>query len=112
GINKRRSANAEEKITRAARGKSVGDGLLWKRFLEPHDIGTEQSAAARTFGRHVASGWPFGNDGVFLKAFCAHDVAVEFDDVVTAGALVQAIDVLRDEGEPGEARLHLCECEV
>ena len=42
----------------------------------------------------------------------AHDTAMEFDDLLAAGPLMQAIDILGDQGKTVEHRGHFCQCVV
>ena len=77
-----------------------------QRLAEPDHGGPRQSAAlamGRKFGQRHAPVGPIGAAGGALHP---PDIAVELEDFAAACAVVQAIDVLRDEGE---ARLALFE---
>lgn len=73
------------------------------RLPEPDNVGPQQSAAMLTKRRPVFwAGFGIG-DYAALETSVALDVAMELDDGFAAGALMEPIDILRDEREP---RLH------
>src|SRR5436190_445354 len=83
-----RGANGEKQVARTAHGERALDGVGW-----------QSSAAAWTPRWHIAAFLPFVDDLVLCKTFCATDIAVKFDNIATAGALVEAVHVLGDQSE-------------
>ena len=73
--------------------------LLRQRFFKPDHVRTQQAAAVWTFGRNIAGVFPARNQRAFVKTFRAADVAVQFDDLAAARALMQAVHILSDELE-------------
>src|SRR5258708_34493752 len=65
-------------------------------------------AARHLSGRRL----PLLYDRALARALDPRDVAVELDHLAAAGALVQPVDVLRDQQEFGGASLQLHEREV
>lgn len=112
GIDDCRSANGQENIAGVRGEICLGHCVLGQLFFEPDDIGSKQAAAIGTFRRNVVCFGPVAQNGAFIKAFSARDVAVEFNDVPASGALMQAVHVLRDEMELRKMRFHFCEREV
>jgi hypothetical protein len=104
--------DGEKQVALAADAEGEFRFHLGHRLLEPDDIRTQQAAAARAFGRDIGSVGPFGDDGIFGETFGALNIAVEFDDVAAAGALVEAVHVLGNEGKAGQALFHFDEREV
>ena len=96
GMHHRGGADGEKQVALAAGAEGELRFNFGHRFLEPYDIGPQQSAATRAFRRDIGGLRPFGDDRVLGKTFGALNIAVEFDDIAAAGALVKAIDVLGD----------------
>ena len=99
GQHHRGGADHQEDLRRGGGVLGFFHHALGQRFAEPDHVGPRQSAAGamgRKFGQRRA---PVGPVGAAGGAFHAPDIAVELEDFAAAGAVVQAVDVLRDEGE-------------
>lgn len=75
-------------------------------LLEPYDIGSQQSAAVRTFRRDIARLLPTRNAIAFVEAFGARDISMKFNHIATARLLMEAIYVLCDKMKLRPERLH------
>src|SRR5881398_1412275 len=96
-MHERRGADGQKHVARLAGGDGAVDGIRRQHFTEPDDVRSQASAAAGTKRRRFISLLPGWHHLILLETFHAGDVPVEFDHVAAAGALMQAIDVLRDE---------------
>src|SRR5438105_12681977 len=99
GMHERGSAEGEEHVARLARGEGAVDGIRRQHFTEPDDVRSQASAAARATRRRFIGLLPGWDHNTLLETFHAGDVPVEFDHITAARALMQAIDVWRDERE-------------
>src|ERR1041385_1349519 len=107
-----RSADGKKQIAGTSGSDGAPDRVLGEVFTEPNHVWPKLSTATRTTGWRFTGLLPPFNDLVFLKAFCAADVAVEFDDIAASGALVQTVHVLGNDGELRHATLPFHEREV
>lgn len=80
---------------------SLGEGIGGQRFAEPHHVGAEGSAAVGTGWRNFRGIFPGFYNYFLTRALGAVDIAVEVDGILAAGAGVEVVDVLGDEGEVG-----------
>jgi len=98
-IDFRRSADDQEYL---AAPRSVLGGrecAFRQQFLEPNDVRSQERTAIRTPWNFAVSSAPFLDDRAFLRALHPGDVAVQLDELLAAGALMQSVDVLGDEQE-------------
>ncbi len=108
-------AGADDEHEVAARGGvlGAGDGVGGEHLTEPYDAGSHHSAAGGAVGDFV--GEVLGGGSVLLATIGATvdpNVAVQLDDVLAARLVVQAVDVLGDEGELRCALFEVGEGEV
>src|SRR2546423_3939968 len=106
------SAGGKKPVARLARGDGAVDGIRRQHFTEPDDVRSQASAAAGTKRRRFISLLPGWDHKILLETLHAGDVPVEFDHIAAAGALMQAIDVLRDERESRYASFDFHQREV
>src|SRR5262249_53673093 len=83
-----------------------------KRFFEPDHVWPQPTPALRTFGRNLARILPALDQFVFVKTLSLGDVPVQFDNLATSSASVEAIHVLGDEVEFWEKALHFSKSPV
>src|SRR3712207_9437194 len=91
------------------RFEGLSERIGWQRFPKPDDVRTQGCTAVRAGGwdlRVVHAGL---DDHALSRALRAPDVAVQLYNVLTARPPVQAVHVLGDEGEGGDAPLQICQ---
>src|SRR5450759_3518579 len=79
-----------------------------QHLAKPDDLGPQQGAAARAFGRHLRLASEVGAREAGMPAVqtsVAPDAAVQLDHIRRAGGLVQTVDVLRNDGHLRQERL-------
>ena len=99
----RRRSDRQENIARDRNEGSLED-LGIDSFAEPHDAGSEKATAVGAVGRHLWEGNNFVEPAIrsILASAPAPnlpDGSMEANDVTGTGALMQAVDVLGDQGE-------------
>src|SRR3972149_3530721 len=99
GLHDGRRPDGEKDIGRLCRGEGAGLRLGRQGLAEPNDVRAKQ-ASARTAGREDAQGdFPVLADRAVRLTAEPPDASVELDNPLTSRLLVEAVDVLGDEGE-------------
>ena len=98
GPDKRGGAYRKEQVT-AAHGRCRFVHCRFRdRLAEPHHTGTKHATTTwtdRHFERHIC----IINKAAFDETTIREKIAVEFDDVAAACTLMQAVDILRNDGQ-------------
>lgn len=90
--------DAEEEIAALKRIEGVGQGPLGEHLAEPDDAGSHQPAVVGGDGEDIEGEIVERLLGSGSRAPPAEDRAVDLDNALRSGTLVQAVDVLGDDG--------------
>ena len=105
GIDDGRGATDQQQIALTSGTGGAVDGVNGQRLSKPDYGGTHQASTGALRWKRSERHRAIFFFAAAAKAANAPQTAVQFDDVATAGGAVEAVDILRDEGEFGSLLL-------